>query len=160
MNINTELFRRTTPDKKLQIIENLTQYELFCITETTIKRIIREAGSGKKGSPNKTLYISRKNITGNNWNSDIESWSIWKGKIWIGFYLQYSNTDTNTDDYYSNFKGSGEYLGSYEYEDRYGHSQTTYFRYYAEDKAKAIRALLKQYIENKYHDKLCSNEKA
>lgn len=157
MNINTELFRRTAPEKKLSMIEGLNQYELFCITETTIKRIIREAGSGKKGSPNKTLYISRKNITGNDWNSDIERWSIWKGKIWIGFYLQYSNTDTNTDDYYSNFKGSGEYLGSYEYEDRYGHSQTAYFRYYAEDKAKAIRTLLKQYVENKYASKLCAS---
>ena len=40
-NINTELFRRTQPTRKLEIIEGLTTSELLDISIDTIDRIIR-----------------------------------------------------------------------------------------------------------------------
>lgn len=160
INVNTFFFTRTAPMTKLRTIETLTQSELLAITEATISRIIKEAGSGEPNSRNKDLKISRKNTTGNNWNSDIDEWYIWKKEVFIDFYLQYDNTDTTTGDSFKEFMKYPEYRGSYEYEDRYGHTQTTYFRYSQEDKANAIKALLREYIETKYHDKLQNNEEA
>lgn len=160
INVNTFFFTRTAPMTKLRAIENLTQSELLSISEATISRIIKEAGSGKPNSRNKDFQISRKNKTGNNWNSDIEGWYIWKKEVFIDFYLQYDSTDTTTCDSFKEFMKYSEYRGSYEYEDRYGNTQTTYFRYSQEDKANAIKALLREYIETKYHDKLQNNEEA
>lgn len=159
-NINQFIFTRTAPKKKLEVIENLTQSELLGITEATISRIIKEAGTGKPKSHNKDLKLSRENRTGNKWNSTIEGWYVWKKEVYIDFYLQYSNTDTNTADTFKEFMKYSEYEGSYQYEDRYDNPQTTYFRYSPEDKVRAIRALLREYIETKYADKLKNNEKA
>lgn len=160
IDINTYIFTRTAPMTKLRTIEKLTQSELLAISEATISRIIKEAGTGKARSHNKDLKLSRENRTGNKWNSTIEGWYIWKKEVYIDFYIQYSNTDTNTADTFKEFMKYSEYQGSFEYEDRYGHSQTTYFRYSPEDKARAIRALLREYIETKYADKLKNNEKS
>ena len=44
MNINIELFKRYKPDRKVQIIMELTEDELLAITPATITRIIKEAG--------------------------------------------------------------------------------------------------------------------
>lgn len=159
-NINQFIFTRTQPQKKLEVIEKLTAPELLGITETTISRIIKEAGTGKPKSHNKDLKLSRENRTGNKWNSTIEGWYVWKKEVYIDFYLQYSNTDTNTADTFKEFMKYSEYEGSYQYEDRYDNPQTTYFRYSPEDKARAIRALLREYIEVKYSDKLKGNEEA
>lgn len=160
ININTYIFTRTAPINKLRTIENLTQSELLATSEATISRIIKEAGTGKPNSRNKDLNLKRINRTGNKWNSTIEGWYIWKKNVYIDFYIQYSNTDTNTDDSFKEFMKYSEYQGSYEYEDRYGNTQTTYFRYSPEDKARAIRSLLREYIETKYADKLKNNEKS
>ena len=160
IDINTFIFTRTAPMTKLRAIENLTQSELLAITEATISRIIKEAGIGKARSHNKDLKLSRENRTGNKWNSTIEGWYVWKKEVYIDFYIQYSNTDTNTADSFKEFMKYSEYQGSYEYEDRYGNTQTTYFRYSPEDKARAIRALLREYVETKYADKLKNNEKS
>ena len=51
-NINTELFRRYAPKKKIEIIKSLTQEELLAITPKTVTRIVKEAGQGKV-----SLYI-------------------------------------------------------------------------------------------------------
>lgn len=42
INVNIELFKRTTPVKKIEIIENLTQTELGRVTEETILKIVKE----------------------------------------------------------------------------------------------------------------------
>lgn len=157
INVNTFYFTRTAPITKLRTIETLTTSELLVITDATIQRIIKEAGTGKARSHNKDLKLSRENRTGNKWNSTIEGWYVWKKEVYIDFYLQYDNTDTNTADTFKEFMKYSEYQGSYEYEDRYGNTQTTYFRYSPEDKARAIRALLREYIEVKYSDKLKGN---
>ena len=50
MNINIELFKRYKPDKKVQIINELTEDELLNITPATITRIIKEAGTDRKST--------------------------------------------------------------------------------------------------------------
>ena len=49
INVNIELFKRTTPVKKIEIIENLTQTELGRVTEETILKIVKETGRRYKG---------------------------------------------------------------------------------------------------------------
>ena len=56
-NINTELFKKYAPKKKLEIIESLTQEELLAITPKTVTRMVKEAGEGKKGSPNTEFKV-------------------------------------------------------------------------------------------------------
>lgn len=153
-NINIELFRRTAPRRKLEIIEKLSETELLNITPGTTARIIKETGSGKKGSPNKELRISHENQTGNDWNSTVESWYLWKKRVYVNFYVQYDNTDTNTSETFSNFVRRGEYPGQLVRDDWNANQRTYYFRYNESDKAKAVKALLKQYVQTKYSDKL------
>ena len=50
INVNIELFKRTTPVKKIEIIENLTQTELGRVTEETILKIVKETGRRRKNS--------------------------------------------------------------------------------------------------------------
>ena len=47
-NINTELFRRYAPKKKLEIIEKLTDDELLAITPATLIRMVKETPSVDK----------------------------------------------------------------------------------------------------------------
>ena len=49
INVNIELFKRTTPVKKIEIIENLTQTELGRVTEETILKIVKGTGRRRKG---------------------------------------------------------------------------------------------------------------
>ena len=154
ININEFFFTRTQPKKKLEVIENLSTSELLGISEATICRIIKEVGENFYKSRNKMLRLSRERRTGNRWNSTIESWDLIKGKVWIDFYIQYENTDTNESDTFSNFIRRGEYQGHFLRDDRYGNPQTYYFRYEEADKARAIRALLMEYIQTKYATKL------
>ena len=154
MNINIELFRRTAPEKKLEIISNLSKGELLNITETTLLRIVKETGHGKPRSRNKEFYISYDRQTGNDWNSQVEGLELYKGKLSIRFYIQYSNTDTTKYDYLSDFLRRGDYRGTIQYEDRYGNRQTSYFTYDESDKAKVIKSFCLEYIYTKYHEKL------
>lgn len=156
-NINTELFKRYQPKKKLEIINNLTESELLNTTEETVSRIVKEVGY-KWGKSLKRLTFRSDFRTGNKWNSEVEDLYICKRKLYIGFYLQYDNTDTSDDDLFSNFIRRGEYCGTYQYKDRYGNPQTTYYRYYEEDKARVIRRLLYQYLYTKYANKLKNSE--
>ena len=154
MNINEFIFTRTQPRKKLEVIEKLTASELLGIREDTIKRIIKEAGENFYKSRNKTFRLAREHRTGNKWNSTIESWDLIKDKVWIDFYIQYENTDTNTSDTFTRFIGRGEYRGELPRDDRYGNPRTYYFVYDEGDKARAIRAMLTDYIHTKYKSKL------
>lgn len=155
-NINTFLFTRTNPQTKLSVIDNLSDSEILNTNIATITRIIKEAGEGKPRSRNKTLYLRRPH-PGNNWNSDVEDISIYKGKLWIGFYLQYENTDTSDEAPLKDFMRPGDYRGSIERDDRYGNPRHYYFTYDSDDKVRVLRAILKEYVLTKYHDKLQSN---
>ena len=159
-NINTELFRRYRPEKKLEIIENLSQNELLAITPQTVIRIIKETGTSPYKSKNKELRISSSRRTGNNWNSEIESYNLVRKNVYISFYLQYENTDTSDLELLTHVLRDGAFIGEVKRHDRYGNDRTYYYTYQPEHKAKAIRALLQEYIYTKYHDKLKTQEAA
>lgn len=158
-NINTELFRRTAPKNKLQMINSLTEGELLNITYPTVLRIIKEAGKGnslKKRSKFKTLYI--KGAT-NDWNSKVES--LYNGKndeVWLSVYIQGDDTDTNDSyrlkDFLDN-RYEEQCLGHIHEEFRNGYSHDKPANYDRSDRARVIRAILTSYVQNKYADKLC-----
>ena len=159
-NINTELFKRYKPEKKLEIIENLSQNELLAITPQTVIRIIKETGTAPYKSKIKELRIASKRMTGNAWNSWIESFYLVRKNVYVSFYVQYENTDTSTCELFSTMMRPGDFRGEVKRHDRYGNDRTYYFIYTPEDKAKAIRALLQEYVLTKYHDKLKTQEEA
>lgn len=153
-NINIELFKRYQPKKKLEIVEKMSTNELFGITPETIKRIIKEAGDGYLHSRNKSLRLSTEHHTGNRWNSTIESWDFYGGKLYVTFYVQYENTDTSTSIFAERFIRRGDFDGEMVRDDYRGNPRTYYYRYDEGDKARAIRALLLEYVHTKYADKL------
>ena len=151
MNINIELFKRYKPDKKVQIIMELTEDELLNITPATIKRIIKEAGTRLYRSRDKRLWIPDRFRTGNHWNSTFNGIELIKGKLYVSLYVQYSNTDTDTGATYSDFFARGDYRGHICYEDRFGNPHTNYYTYSPGDKASALRSLLLTYVQHKYN---------
>ena len=157
MDINTELFRRTSPAKKLTIINNLKQNEVLNISEETIIRMVKETGRRTKGTRNYDFYIDQNLRTGNNWNSEIESISLYKGEINLNTYVQYSNTDTNRNIPWGTFIKQGDFRGTIEAEDRHCNPQTYYYIYDEFDKARVIRNLCVDYIRRKYASKLTEN---
>ncbi len=150
MNINVELFKRYKPDNKIKIINELTEDELLAITPATVTRIVKEAGSRLYRSRNKRLWISDRFRAGNHWNSTFNAVELIKGKLYVSLYVQYSNTDTDTDATYNEFFSRGDYRGHICYEDRYGNPHTDYYTYTPSDKARALRSLLLTYVQRKY----------
>ena len=154
MNINEFIFTRTQPKKKIETIENLSNDELLGVTEVTVKKIIQEVGRRRYKSRDKELCIDYDRRVGNNWNSTVESVDLVKGKLYISFYIQYENTDTNTSDDYDNFFKQSNYRGEIRRLDRYGNGRTYYFCYDDSDKARVMKSILLEYIYTKYADKL------
>ena len=154
MNINTELFKRYQPTKKLAIIEALTQSELLGTTEDTIKRIVKEVGhSPFKTLRDRRLFISKERETGNRWNSTFEGVSVVNGKLYIQLYLQYGNTDTTATESYDKFFGRGNYRGDVKGSDLHGNTRYHYINYDEADKAKAMKSILLEYVHRKYYGK-------
>ena len=157
MNINAELFRRLSPKKKLEIIENLKEDELLRTSKDTVIRIIKEVGSRRyKNTRDKVLWIPSKFRAGNNWNADVEGFDIIKGTLYIDLYVQYSNTDRTLCEHFDTFFMGSEYQGRITYEDRYGGKQTDYFTFDRSDRAKVLKSILLTYIHKKYADKLAA----
>lgn len=154
MDINKIIFSRTAPSKKIEIVENLNLSELLAITPATISKMIKEAGSRLYKSRDKEMRISYDRRTGNKWNSTIEGVRNSKGIPMLDFYIQYENTDTNTNVSLSDFLKKGDYRGSIVRDDRYGNPRSYYFTYSDTDKARFVRRLLLEYIYRKYKDKL------
>jgi hypothetical protein len=154
MNINQFIFSKTQPNKKLEVIEKLSNDELLAVSESTVKKIIQEVGQRRYKSRDKELRIDYDRRVGNNWNSTVESVDLVKGKLYIGFYIQYSNTDTNTSDDYEDFFKRGNYRGEIRRLDRFGNGRTYYFCYDESDKARVMKSILLEYVHNKYADKL------
>jgi len=154
MNVNNFIFTRTQPKKKLEVIGKLTNDELLAVSESTVKKIIKEVGQRRYKSRDKELRIDYDRRVGNNWNSTVESVDLVKGKLYIGFYIQYENTDTNTSDDYEDFFKRGNYRGEIRRLDRYGNGRTYYFCYDESDKAQVMKSILLEYAFCKYADKL------
>ena len=155
-NINLELFKRYAPKRKLDIIESLTQEELLAITPATIIRMVKEAGKSiYKSKRDKPLMVSRQRKTGNDWNSWFNGVDLLKGKLYVDLYIQYDNTDTDQCILYSAFMQDSErYRGTISTTDRYDTPRSYYYFYDNDDRAKAIKSLLLEYVYTKYHDKL------
>lgn len=153
MNINIELFKRYGADRKMKIVMELTEEEVLATSPATVTRIIKEVGSKRYKSRDKELRIGSERRTGNSWNSTFEEVGIYKKKLYVSLYLQYSNTDTSISEDYTTFFTRGDYRGSIEYMDRYGGKQTEYFAYSQNQKAKAMRSILIEYIQRKYFNK-------
>ena len=154
MNVNNFIFTRTQPKKKLEVIEKLSNDELLAVSESTVKKIIKEVGCRRYKSRDKELRIDYDRRVGNNWNSTVESIDLVKGKLYVGFYVQYKNTDTNTSDDYEDFFKRGNYRGEIRRLDRYGNGRTYYFCYDESDKARVMKSILLEYVYSKYADKL------
>lgn len=123
-------------------------------SEATITRIVKETGQRMGKTRDKSLRISYDRRAGNNWNSTVESVDLVKGKLYIGFYIQYENTDTNTSDDYEDFFKRGNYRGEIRRLDRYGNGRTYYACYDESDKARVMKSILLEYVYSKYADKL------
>ena len=153
-NINQIIFTRTQPKKKLDIINSLSEAEIMATTEATVIRIVKEAGSAVYKSRDKRLRIDSDRRKGNNWNSTVDSVELIKGKLFLDFYVQYENTDTDSYEAFGNFFRLGSFRGEIRRLDRYGNGRTYYFCYDESDKARVMRSILLEYVYSKYNDKL------
>ncbi len=154
-NINLELFKRYAPKRKLEIIESLTQDELLAITPATIIRMVRETGElYYKSKRDKKLCVRQVIRKGNEWNSEFLGVDLLKGKLYVNLYVQYENTDTEDCISYGEFmRDKDRFRGTIKTTDRYDNPQTYYYFYDNDDRAKAIRSLLYEYVYRKYLDK-------
>ena len=144
MDLNSVIFGKTAISEKREIVKNASESELLRVTETTFKKMVKERGSDNYYKDRKILSFG--NVS-NEWNAWAKSLELYKDKLFINFYVQYSNTDRDDCDYLSKFLGSGEFRGTISYEDRYGNSQTSYYRFDTRDKAKVVRAVLLAYLD-------------
>ena len=154
-NINLELFKRYAPKHTLEIIESLSQEEILAITPATIIRMVREAGeSHYKSKRDKKLCVRRVIRKGNEWNSEFTGVDLLKGKLYVNLYVQYDNTDTEDCISYDEFmRDKDRFRGTIKTTDRYDNPQTYYYFYDNDDRARAIRSLLYEYVYRKYLDK-------
>lgn len=158
IDVNIEIFKRTTPVKKIEIIENLKQDELLGISKGTILRIVKETGRRKTGSRNYEFYVHPNRRRGNDWNSIIEGIWLYKGKLSLITYIQLDDTDTSIIVPLNDFFKEETFRGSIKTEDFYGNIQTEYFVYGKRAKAEVIRSFCLEYINTKYKSKLSNNE--
>lgn len=156
-DINTELFRRISPVKKIEIIKNLTQAELGRISEDAILKIVKEAGRRKKGSRDYEFYVTPNRRKGNNWNSEVEGIWLYKRKLSVIVYIQFDDTDSSLLVPFNDFFKKGDFRGTIKRDDRYGNPQTHYYVYDEKDKTEVIRSLCLEYINTKYKSKLNTN---
>ena len=154
MNINELIFSRTQPQKKIDMINALSEDELLSTSEATIKRIVKDAGRRMWKTRDKELRISHERRAGNAWNSLIEAVELIKGRLYLEVYLQYENTDTSTSEEYDDFFRNGNFRGEVRRLDRYGNGRTYYFLYNLSDKASVMKSILLEYVYTKYADKL------
>ncbi len=158
IDVNTELFKRTAPVRKIGIIENLKQDELLGISKETIIRIVKEIGRRKTDSRNYEFYVTPERRRGNDWNSFIEGLWLYKGKLSLITYIQLDDTDTTVIVPLNDFFKEETFRGSIKTEDFYGNIQTEYFVYGKRAKAEVIRSFCLEYINTKYKSKLSNNE--
>lgn len=156
-NVNTELFKRTSPVRKIEIIKNLTQEELSIVSETTILRIVKETGRRIRGTRDYEFYINPDRKKGNKWNSVVEGLWLYKGKLSVMVYVQFDNTDTSMLVPFNDFFKKGDFRGTIKRDDRYGNQQTHYYVYDEKDKTEVLRSFCLEYINTKYKSKLSTN---
>lgn len=153
-SINENLFKRFSPQKKVEMVNALTQKQLLAVTTDTIERIVKEAGTKVSGSRTKRMYIDQKFREGNNWNSFVDTVRFFNKNLYINLYVQGDDTDTDVLELFNVFMRQGQYRGRVFFADRYGSDVPCYFVYNNEQKAQVVKSILLQYLHIKYADKL------
>ena len=153
-DVNIELFKRTSAERKIEIVKNLTQTELSGVSHETLLRIVKEAGRRNPGTRNCELYIHPDRRSGNRWNSEIKGIWLNKGKLYVIAYIQLDHTDCEKTIPSDDFFKEEEYRGTVIRNDRYGNPQTHYYVYDEKDKAEVLRSICLEYIHTKYKSKL------
>lgn len=130
-----------------EILDNLSKgANVSRLSMGDITRIVKEIGTERRDETS----LSFQDAPGNNWNSTVHNIDVdKKGDLYLNFYVQYSNTDTNRYCEGSKFFTSGDYRGSIAYQDRYGNNQTDYYVYHEKDKNNVRQAVLQAY--GQYH---------
>lgn len=91
---------------------------------------------------------------GNEWNSEFTGVDLLKGKLYVNLYVQYDNTDTEDCISHDEFmRDKDRFRGTIKTTDRYDNPQTYYYFYDNDDRARAIRSLLYEYVYRKHLDK-------
>lgn len=144
INVNEFIFGRTKAEKKLQVLDAMSDNDIRKTSDATILRIYKECrGKDSDGNPHDKFYIKNDRRAGNDWNSTIEFVYEYKGKAYIDFYVQNTKTDWGESVSYERFKAGTEFRGYSDY-------LNTYFRYDADDIANVIRCILKEFVYYKY----------
>lgn len=150
INVNEFIFGRTKAEKKLQVLDAMSDNDIRKTSDATILRIYKECrGKDSDGKPNDKFYIKNDRRAGNClggsrfWNSTIEFIHEYRGKACIEFYVQNTKTDWSESVDYDRFKSSTEFRGYCDHLD-------TYFRYDSTDIANVIRCILKEFVYYKY----------
>lgn len=142
INVNEFIFGRTKAEKKLQVLDAMSDNDIRKTSDATILRIYKECrGKDSDGKPNDRFWIKSDRRAGNNWNSTIEFIYEHKGKAMVCLYVQNSSTDTSTCDSYANFNYGSKYNGS---------CRLGSFTYDADEIADVIRCILKEFVYYKY----------
>ena len=150
INVNEFIFGRTKAEKKLQVLDAMSNNDIRKTSDATILRIYKECrGKDSDGKPNDRFWIDNKRRAGNClggngfWNSTIQFIYEYKGKAHIDFYVQNTKTDCGEGVSYERFNAGTEFRGYSDYLD-------TFFRYDADDIANVIRCILKEFVYYKY----------
>lgn len=125
-------------------INNASESDLLQLTESTIKKMLSQQKSDKYYPDRKTLFFG--NVS-NEWNAWAKSIELYKDKVFINFYVQYSNTDTDDCEHLSKFLGSGDYRGAIQYTDMYDNPHTSYYTFDRHDKANVMKAICLAYLK-------------
>ena len=144
MDLNTTILGRTAVSKKRDAVKGASESDLLRVSEETLKKMVKQKGSSAYYKDRKILFFG--NVS-NEWNAWAKSLELYKNKLFVNFYVQYSNTDTDDCEYWHKFAGSGDFRGTIHYSDRYGNEQTDYYRFDRSDKAKVVRAILLAYLD-------------
>lgn len=145
-NINTFIFSKKPCKRKLDVVNKLEESRLLEIELSTIKRMLMLAGR-RNG---KSRYFRLRDKPGNNYNSIVESVSLYKDTLYISICIQLINTKTSINERMNVFFANNEYQGSAIDYDIGGNPHTLYFTYLQHEGAEVIRSILREYIYHKY----------
>jgi hypothetical protein len=141
INVNEFIFGRTRAQKKLEVLDAMSDIDIRKVTDATLLRIYKECrGKDCDGKPNDRFWIKSDRRVGNDWNSTIEFIYEYKGKACLCLYIQNSSTDSSITKSLDEFKRGGSWCGSI---------RGTY-TYSMEDVSRTLRCILKEFVYYKY----------
>jgi hypothetical protein len=146
INVNEFIFGRTKAEKKLQVLDAMSDNDIRKTSDATILRIYKECrGKDSDGKPNDRFWIKCDRRAGNNWNSTIEFIYESKGHAYLCLYVQSTKTD------------SSDFVSFNEFNKATFHGYCEYLKmrytYNSDDIVNVIRDILKEYVYYTYIEK-------